>query len=93
MELVQECPVCGVNIQGDRVFFSIGESRPTVVGTKARLYARVCTHIINNPDKACRCLNRDFDGEIKACDRYGKPRLTINHEEMGRAILRDWQNG
>ncbi|AFY69456.1 hypothetical protein Pse7367_1159 [Thalassoporum mexicanum PCC 7367] len=65
MENAQKCPVCGVSIVNDKVFFSSGST-----GTLARLQARVCQFA-----KQPGCINTDEDkiGEVTAVDGYLKP--------------------
>ena len=57
------CPVCSVKIIGDdKVIFSSGP-----VGTRARLWARVCSYA-NKPG----CINQDQDaiGQVHENDYY-----------------------
>ncbi len=68
---LQTCPVCGVKIQGgihggDRVIFSVG-----AVGTRARLWARVCNYV-----KKPGCINQNQEaiGPVQENDYY-KPEL------------------
>ena len=59
----QTCPACGVKIvAGDKVIFSCGP-----VGTRARLWARVCSYT-----KKPGCINQDQDaiGEVQENDFY-----------------------
>lgn len=56
------CPVCTVRIIEDAekepenpVLFSHGKP-----GTKARLWARVCSYIQDRADKYPHCINKDF---------------------------------
>ncbi|MGK7946071.1 MAG: hypothetical protein AB4058_16545 [Microcystaceae cyanobacterium] len=60
---IETCPVCGVKIEdGDKVIFSSGP-----VGTRARLWARVCNYV-EKPD----CINKDKDtiGQVGDNDYY-----------------------
>ncbi|ACK67373.1 conserved hypothetical protein [Rippkaea orientalis PCC 8801] len=63
---VEVCPVCGVKIEGeDKVLFSCGP-----VGTRARLWARVCQYA-KNPD--CINQNKEAIGPIREKDFYSEP--------------------
>jgi hypothetical protein len=60
---VQTCPVCGVKIEGgSKVIFSSGP-----VGTRARLWARVCNYA-----QKPACINQDQEsiGSVKENDYY-----------------------
>lgn len=60
---VQVCPVCGVKIEGgDKVVFSSGP-----VGTRARLWARVCNYV-KKPD--CINQNQEAIGAVGENDYY-----------------------
>lgn len=51
---IQQCPVCGVQIEDDaKVLFSYG--RP---GTRGRLWARVCQYLKEDHKKEA-CINLD----------------------------------
>ncbi|MDJ0597252.1 MAG: hypothetical protein QNJ37_00175 [Crocosphaera sp.] len=59
----ETCPVCGVKIVGgDKVIFSSGP-----VGTRARLWARVCNYA-----KRPGCINQDQEaiGTVHENDYY-----------------------
>ncbi|MDJ0730212.1 MAG: hypothetical protein QNJ33_09510 [Crocosphaera sp.] len=59
----ETCPVCGVEIVGgDKVIFSSGP-----VGTRARLWARVCNYA-----KKSGCINQDQEaiGTVHENDYY-----------------------
>ncbi len=63
---VDVCPVCQVQIEGgDKVLFSYGP-----VGTRARLWARVCQYA-----KKSGCINQNKEaiGPIKETDFYLEP--------------------
>lgn len=69
----QRCTVCQVEIQGmaggnDLVHFSQGP-----VGTRAKLWARVCQYL-NSPEKCSLCLNQDpaLRGEVVRSDYYAE---------------------
>jgi hypothetical protein len=57
------CPVCGVEIAGDRVNFSFGPP-----GTRSRLWQRVC-QFAQKPN----CINQEEEkmGFVQSNDGYG----------------------
>lgn len=59
---MEQCPVCGVKIEGDVVYFSFGKP-----GTRARLQARVCQYA-----KSEGCINNQ-ENHPSGEDFYGKP--------------------
>ena len=63
LDNLQVCPVCGVSITADgQVNFSTGTP-----GTRARLYARVCTYT-----QQSGCINQESEliGEPTRADRF-----------------------
>lgn len=62
------CPRCNIQIANETVLFSCGQP-----GTRARLYARVCSHAIA-AGRGEGCINRGFDGELNDADFYGDGR-------------------
>jgi len=69
---MEQCPVCGVKIEDNVVYFSFGKP-----GTRARLQARVCQYI----DKSRGCINRQENfpsGE----DFYSTPRDLTDSQDL-----------
>ena len=79
MDETNVCPVCNIRIVGEKVLFSHGGE-----GTKARLWARVCRHAvqegcINDPGKGARSFSADDDfGQVET------------HEEEVMHLLQEW---
>lgn len=69
---MEQCPVCGVKIENDVVYFSFGSP-----GSRARLQARVCEYI----DKSTGCIN-DGDNYPSGEDFYKKPNELTDPQKL-----------
>ena len=73
------CPVCNIQLVGEKALFSHGEE-----GTKARLWARVCRHAVQ---KGCINDYGEGDRSFATEDDFGQ---VETHENEVMELLQDW---